>query len=409
MSSVGLYTRAMDDLQEVADDLAEVIGRSVAIDDRHLRLLVHSAHGDDTDPIRRQSILTRSIPPAVMDWAFSHGIATAQGPVRVPAAPDFGSQSRVLFPLRSQGLLLGFLAIIDADETLTEAELQACAEAAAAAATIRYRQRLLHDARREHEQQLVRDLLFEDGPARASAAARLADEGLLTGERVTVVVIGWRNAAAAPDDDVDVPVRRALDKARRTLPAGSMVEFTRPEQAVVIVDASRLPDGGARGFASLLLGLARETTSGAELDFVGGFGADVASVTDARTSHDQAMRALQAAARLAGLPNPVGWCDLGVNRVLTLLPLRDDTIGELPGGCERLFDHPELLHTVERYLDLACDVKATSAELSLHRASLYSRLQKAERITGLSFKRGEDRLALHLGVRLLRLAGRAAP
>ena len=95
----------MEDLQEVADDLAETIGRSVAIDDRHLRLLVHSAHGEDADPIRRQSILTRSILQAVMDWAFSHGIATADGPVRVPAAPDLGSESRMLFPLRAQGLL----------------------------------------------------------------------------------------------------------------------------------------------------------------------------------------------------------------------------------------------------------------------------------------------------------------
>jgi hypothetical protein len=390
----------VEDLQQIADDLAQVIGRGVAIDDRHLRLLVHSAHGDDADPIRRQSILTRGIPQEMADWAFSHGIASADGPVRVPAAPELGSDARMVFPLRSQDLLLGFLIIIDGEGTLTEPQIEACAQAASEAAALRYRQRLLHDAEREREHQLVRALLFEDGEARREAATRLAAEGLLTGERAAAVVVGW----PAAEDDVDVPIRRALDKARRTLPAGSMVEFTRPGQAVVLVDTARLPVDGVRGFASRLLDMARETTAGAQLTFAGAFGAEVA-VETAHSSYDQAVRALQAAERFPGLPDPVGWSDLGVNRLLTLFPLREETIAEIPAGCRELFRHPELLHTVERYLDLACDVKRTASELSLHRASLYTRLQKVERITGLSFKRGEDRLALHLGIRLLRLAG----
>ena len=45
----------------------------------------------------------------------------------------------------------------------------------------------------------------------------------------------------------------------------------------------------------------------------------------------------------------------------------------------------------------------TAEALNLHRATLYYRLQRIEEITGARLKVGEDRLALHLGLRLARL------
>jgi DNA-binding PucR family transcriptional regulator len=67
--------------------------------------------------------------------------------------------------------------------------------------------------------------------------------------------------------------------------------------------------------------------------------------------------------------------------------------------------HAPLVETLEAYLDLAGDAKATAAALSLHRATLYYRINRIEEITGARLKTGEDRLALHLGLRLARLHG----
>ena len=61
--------------------------------------------------------------------------------------------------------------------------------------------------------------------------------------------------------------------------------------------------------------------------------------------------------------------------------------------------------TLETYLDLAGDAKASAERLSLHRGTLYYRLQKAERIAGVDMRSGGDRLALHLGFKLARLLG----
>jgi PucR-like helix-turn-helix protein len=61
--------------------------------------------------------------------------------------------------------------------------------------------------------------------------------------------------------------------------------------------------------------------------------------------------------------------------------------------------------TLEVYLDLGCDAKAASERLHLHRATLYYRLEKVARLTDANLRDGNDRLALHLGFKLARLAG----
>jgi sugar diacid utilization regulator len=64
-----------------------------------------------------------------------------------------------------------------------------------------------------------------------------------------------------------------------------------------------------------------------------------------------------------------------------------------------------LVDTLETYLELAGDARATAEALTLHRATLYHRLNRIEKLTGARLKTGDDRLALHLGLRLARLSG----
>ena len=82
---------------------------------------------------------------------------------------------------------------------------------------------------------------------------------------------------------------------------------------------------------------------------------------------------------------------------------------ELHPGVERLLADPgnrALLETLETYLDLAGSVVATARTLRLHRTSLYYRLQRVEELAGTDLKSGDERLMLHLSLKLARLAGR---
>ncbi|MDX3283485.1 PucR family transcriptional regulator, partial [Streptomyces scabiei] len=65
--------------------------------------------------------------------------------------------------------------------------------------------------------------------------------------------------------------------------------------------------------------------------------------------------------------------------------------------------HRELAHTAEVFLDHAGQAGRTAAELGIHRQTLYYRLSRVEKLTGLSLTDGEDRLLLHMALKGARL------
>jgi DNA-binding PucR family transcriptional regulator len=96
-----------------------------------------------------------------------------------------------------------------------------------------------------------------------------------------------------------------------------------------------------------------------------------------------------------------------VYRTLAQLPAGAEAAASLDPRLATLLDRADgpVITTLETYLDLAGDAKASAERLSLHRGTLYYRLQKAEQIAGVNLRNGGDRLALHLGFKLARLTG----
>jgi hypothetical protein len=99
-------------MQELLDELSRVLGRGVSVDDVAGRVVAHSAQTDDVDQARVRAILTRRVPADVAAWQEQHGVATATGPVRVPANAALGFEQRVGFPLRHHGVLVGYLWVL---------------------------------------------------------------------------------------------------------------------------------------------------------------------------------------------------------------------------------------------------------------------------------------------------------
>lgn len=394
-----------EDLQNIVDALAAELGRGVAIDDRNLGLLAHSAHIDEVDAVRRQSILGRQVSEAARQWALSCGIAEAVAPVRVPANPAISCAARVCAPIRCRDRLLGFLFVIDADESTTDEQIRRCEESARQAGEVIYESRFMRHREWRRERELLRNLLDEDAEVRERAASALTDEGFFGSEQIVVAVV----SAIADDgppaaDRLVLPLAATLDRVRRALPPHSAIGAVRPRHAALVVEAPGLHRvcGGVEELAVWLRDMADH-----ELDGVGhavvGCGDAVDGLVSAWESYEQANRSRTVAARVPRFDRALTWQNAGPYRMLVSVP-----VGAVEGACDPriwpLLGHEELVKTLEVYLDLAGDVKATSDALTLHRASLYYRLQKIEQISGVSLKSGEDRLALHVGLKLLRLA-----
>jgi hypothetical protein len=65
---------------------------------------------------------------------------------------------------------------------------------------------------------------------------------------------------------------------------------------------------------------------------------------------------------------------------------------------------PLLAEALEAVLDAGGDAGGAAARIHVHRSTLYRRLEATEELTGLSLESGENRLRLHLALRMARLA-----
>ena len=389
-------------LQIIVDSLAADIGRDVAVDDRQIRWLVHSPHHEVPDPARMRSILTRRVTDEALAWAFSFGIEEAEGPVRLPANPELGAAARVCIPLRARDVLLGFMFIVDAEETLGAAELAQAEDAANEAAHVMYRERRLRELERERERWLLTHLLRDDGADADEAARALLAEGFLEAGRVAVLAM----RADAEPARCEIAIGAALDRLRRLVPPRGGLELRHGDHGVFVTGLDDATAASPRDLAERLLSLADEAVRDEAIEVVTRVGIGGAHpLPAARRSYRQARDAVAVAHRVARFGRVAAWDELGVYRTLVRFPQELDDEALHPGLVLLLADdaHAPLVETLEAYLDRAGDVKATAEALNLHRATLYYRLQRIEEITGTRLKVGEDRLALHLGLRLARL------
>lgn len=401
-------------MQAIVDTLARRLDRAVAIDDRHSRLLAYSSHAGAVDDVRKESILSRRAPEKAWAWAAKFDIANASGPLRLKGNAKLKMDARVCAPIRVQGALIGYLWLIDPDLTLTDEDLVVAAAAAVDAGVVLHREQLVSELELGRERELLRDLLADEAGLREHAASELVESELFAaGERVVVAVVRPVTPdGGALDDGGRLCVGVALERVRRILSPRRRLQLVRPDHGLIVMSAddSALPAGGIPEVGSELRKalLAAVPAERSGWDAYVGIGDEQRSLADAATSYEHALETVRVAQIVPRFGKVASWSKLGIYRMLSRFPVEELASEALPPGLVRLFqaDGGELLaDTLERYLDLASDAQAAAASLSLHRASLYYRLHKIEELAGVTLKDGEQRLALHLGLKLARLAG----
>jgi sugar diacid utilization regulator len=401
-----------DELQGIVDNLATRLGRSVAIDDPSIRLLAASRHFGDEDPVRIRVMLRRQAERNVVEYAHSFGISRGDKPVRVPGKPELSLRSRICIPVRWNGLLLGYLWLIDPDGTVPQAEIDQAVTAADAASMVLYRRMLLHERERSRQEALLRDLVSADAAERARAQDEIADSGPIsaTGPVALASVEIITPPQGSPAPDAHVALSAAVEEACRSEPAGRTLVQAQPRRALLLYCAPISPESVQSALAELAgraLRVLSSATSGA-LRGVAGVGSVQPDVDGCPVSYRHARTAAKVAGQLRGFGPVATWDSLGVYALLLQLPRHDLVTDLCPPALLRLVRSDpsgRLLETAETYLDCAGDATRAAQVLHIHRTTLHYRLGRIQALSGSDLTNGTDRLSLHLGAKLLRLTG----
>lgn len=399
----------LSELQVIVDDLAQQLDAPTVLEDHEQRMVVYSSHSGAIDEVRRDSILQRETRPQVRDWFRQFGIIQASSPLRIPSHPELGILGRLCAPVRFRGRLLGFLFLIDDDQRLAADDVAAAEQAGLHAGLILYEEMLAGRL----SASVLSHLLASSAELREKAASQLVEQGLVTGGPHAVVYV--RPAGPGPAPGLEELIAESLWELGRRRGYAGLLRMARHDHGVLLVSVPSAEDDQraraaaqeARGILAHHLGSRRPGRAGGPARVVAGIGDPQPDLAAAVVSHRQALLAARVAASVPSVGDLARWRDLGAFRVLVQLPLTERSASCLdPRLVTLLQAETELAQTVEAYLDLGGDAKRTAERLSVHRATLYYRLGKAQRLTGANLRDGNDRLSLHLSFKLARLTER---
>lgn len=382
-------------VQDKLEELATRIGHGLSVDSVDGRLISYSTQNAQADAPRVASILSRRVAPEIQEWQNRHGIARATVPVRIPANAELGMAARLCVPIRHGHRCLGYLWVLEGEEALAGAALDAVTTAVGELA------RLLGgpDGAQERDT-LVRRLLEAGQPGARDGLADLIPS--LIGAQVRV-------CAAVP-----------ISRRREHVPALTAAEFQRLGAPL---SGARRPDPawvGSFVTATHLAVLLRHRPTGSEqtaaLDRVlrsvarRPFAIGVSDPVPfeagaARDAYAQARATAEVAALDPALPRILPWSQAGPYRILLRMAAHELdpvlTPLEQAEGSARI-----LTRTLEAYLDLGCDAQRTAALLHLHRTTVYYRLGRIAELLGVDLGDGLVRSHLHLALKDRRLAVR---
>jgi hypothetical protein len=400
------------ELQRIVDTVAARVGRPALIEDRRQRVVVYSEHTGLMDDVRRTSILRRHTTAEVVAWFRDIGIMKARDPVRTPACPELDLLPRVCVPVWHQDLLLGFVWFIDADGAMTDADIATAVETTADLALALYRTNLIGELASQREAESARALLSDSADTRAETVRSLLSDGVLTSDGQSTALVA--HLVAAPGQVLDEVARIALEQAlvttRRWVGTREALHLVRHDHGVLLLRDARLAGRGSPLASAVHLSEALRAATARLAPVVRtvvGVGLPRPRFADTVDSYAEALQSARVGVQLPALGHVVTWSNLGIYRLLSQIDAgRLDIAGVHPGLERMLRDdtHQVLLETLEVYLDLAGNAHATAERLRLHRTTLYYRLQRVEQLAGTDLKDGNERLCLHLALKLSRLA-----
>ncbi|MGD9632867.1 MAG: PucR family transcriptional regulator [Pirellulales bacterium] len=300
---------------------------------------------------------------------------------------------RLCTPLRREGNLLGFFWLDHSGEVPDAASLTVISAYAERIAAALAHERFLEQRKRASEADAVRHILR--GEALPSAArSRLAGS-----EACVAVALSRRFRSDLARQATEAELRGGFADLQRRLAARPTIGLVENAEGVFVVGVGRGGEAQMKAdFEQLLSWL---SSDGVRI----GISEPRGNPMDLSDAYREARWSAEAAAA-GGASNCITWASLGAGRTLFRLLNGRSVEKLLPAGFARLREvegSDLLLSTLETYLEVGCDSKATAAAFSIHRSTLYQRLRRIEEVSGFDLKEGDDRLDLHLGLRLLRL------
>jgi purine catabolism regulator len=371
--------------------LAEMIRRDVALVDSRLTVISSATANGSRESLSVEAVerLQHSLQ---VPGVWNRLQKTGPGLRRVADIEGWVHQ------IRARAELLGLL-VVTGDRSLNDRDLIAMDQAAIASALELLKERELRDLDGRLGFELVGDILSGKLKDFGEADRRAAFLGYDLAETYQVMLIeelpsepaasrtGWTGSRRHKQRFF-----RAIDWALGATPLKMLVMARSDSLVLVVFDVSSADVLKSFG-TSLISKLEQDPSSG---KYTGGISLPHSGAGEMQDATEEARRALRTAIRTQSRASVTSIEDLGLNGLILGLAER-----ELTRFCEPSLDKlarthqaPELIKTVQSYLETDGSISRTATLLGIHRNTVLQRLHRVKEITGLDPQKVRNWLGL---------------
>ena len=395
-------------LQELLESVCSTLQAPVSLEDREFNLLAHASPSGKSARSLEAMIRAEGTPPARLRELEDSGVLRQlrhqeQGLTTLGAGCEQPEPRHVL-PVLVGGQLHGFLSCFDVDGQAGQDAPKVLQAAQAGIAVGLLRDSGLSDGEHRMRQQFQQELLGEQGPVQLERLQRKASYlGIQLAPTYWPVMLEFD--VAPPEDQLADEVRKLCNTLNGLLSFRQAVITSRPRGATVLYPVK----DGHPGIDKI-----KEMAESLRQKAVQSLPAWGASVGVGELPQDctgihrgllEARHALRIGRTTHGNGRVTSFNELGIFRMLLQFAHSQDPGEFACDALQRLLDYDqqadkELVKTLHAFLSCNGNLTETSDRLYIHRNTLKYRLERIRDITQVDLDESEQRLMLHLGLKM---------
>lgn len=395
------------DLQSIVALLSTLVGNPVSLKDSAHRVMAWSGDPKALDRIRQDTVESGSVSDAVLTMLADEGvlerIRTERRPFRIESHEDVGLVPRVVCPVWSDDVALGYLSISEGGRRLDALDFTAVEYGATVVAFHLSRERAVAESIRSQKALLIYELLFNPSERSATSRRQAAMLRIDLSKRFAVLSFAVRPPASEAWDHerwarATSSMVATIDGALERKGVASAAALAEQSDLLLIVPVGRTPPHDLAATLVRELGAYHEATVAAV-----GISQTRDGSCGLKDSYEEARLAADLGRTMNGAGSITYYADLGTLRLLNEVPgdalqrHLSATLGDDPKFRD------QFLGTYGALVEAGYNKAAAARRLYIHVNTLKYRLARITRTTGHDPADHNGRFALECTLRLLEL------
>jgi purine catabolism regulator len=392
-------------LESVCKFLARQINQTVFIEDKQFNLLAFAQAGQTTEPFLDELIANKGTPVQLMKRWEEDGTLKAlrknKQSVTVPGERE--GTARTIYPVVVGGEVYGFLSILEA-RPLAEHDRIVVENGITAVAIELLKQKGATESEQKMKRDFFRDLLIANTTAMTETLRRRATYlGYPLNASYWVINVEFddvKNDEILPDD-----INRLVSILNSLLSFRQAVVVNQGQGATILYPVKE-GQPSVDKIRQLSKAIHQKVTSSAAHWSVSiGVGQLYPDLMSVPKGHKEAQHALKIGRSTNGPGSITFFNELGIYRMLLQFAQSQDPNEFFCEPLQRLIEYnnqtdKELVKTISAFLECNGNLTETSNKLFIHRNTLKYRLERIRDITQIDLDDAENRLMLHLGLKM---------